>query len=85
MGGDGKQGNTYDLTLDAAAVDSKVAEVREELLGAVLALHKLEQVWGIVDELTSTPKEQISIIHMQIPQMSRRRTVVQVLPLMKTS
>ena len=39
------------MALDAAAVDSKVAEVGEELLGAVLALHELVQILGIIDEL----------------------------------
>ena len=42
---------TYDLALDRAAVDGKVAEVSEQLLRAVLALNELEKVGRVVDKL----------------------------------
>jgi hypothetical protein len=43
--------NTHGLTLDGASVDGEVSEVSEELLCAVLRLHKAEEIWRIVDEL----------------------------------
>jgi hypothetical protein len=38
------------LTLDRTAVDGKVAKIREELLGTVLGLNKLEQIRCIINE-----------------------------------
>jgi hypothetical protein len=39
------------LSFDRASIDSEISKVSEEFLGTVLALHKFEKVWGIVDEL----------------------------------
>jgi hypothetical protein len=39
------------LALDRTAVDGDISEICEELLGAVLRLHKFEQLRRIVDEL----------------------------------
>lgn len=38
------------LTLDLAAVDSKIAEVRKQLLSTVLAAHQSKEFGGVVDE-----------------------------------
>jgi hypothetical protein len=42
---------TYNLSFDRASIDSEISKVSEEFLGTVLALHELEEVWGIVNEL----------------------------------
>ena len=39
-----------DLALDAAPVDGNVSEVRQELLGTVLAADQVEQLRGVIDE-----------------------------------
>ena len=41
----------YGLALNRAAVNGDVSEVRKELLGAVLRLHKLEQLRCVIDKL----------------------------------
>ena len=41
----------YDLALYATPVDSKVSQIREELLSSVLSLNKFEEIWGIINEL----------------------------------
>lgn len=42
---------TYLLPFDGASVHCKVAKVGEELLGTILALDELEEIWSVVDEL----------------------------------
>jgi len=39
------------LSFDRTAVDSEVSQVSQELLGTVLALHQLEEVWRVINEL----------------------------------
>lgn len=39
-----------DLTLDAATVDGNVTEVKQQLLGTVLAADEIEQLGGVIDE-----------------------------------
>ena len=49
------------MALDRATVDSKVAEVSEQLLRAVLALDELEEVGRVVDELMFGDEYETSI------------------------
>lgn len=44
---------TYLLSLDGASVHCEVAKVGEELLGTILALDELEEIWSVVDELSN--------------------------------
>ena len=42
---------SYDLTFDRTSIDGKVSKVSQELLGPILALHELKEVWGIINKL----------------------------------
>ena len=42
---------SYTLALDRTAIDGDISEISEELLSAVLRLHKFKQLGRIVDEL----------------------------------
>lgn len=67
------------MAFDSAAIDSDVAKVRKQLLRAILALDELEQVRGVVDELQRWTLVQVKGLE------PKDRTVVHVLPPMKTS
>jgi hypothetical protein len=42
---------TYNLTLDGTAVDGNVAQICEQFLGTIKALHQSEEVRGVINEL----------------------------------
>lgn len=73
---------TYLLTFDGASVHCKVAKIGEELLGAILALDELEEIWSVVDELSILSIFSIPLIFYC---QNKFLTVVQVFPEMKTS
>jgi hypothetical protein len=68
------------LAFDRASVDGQVSEVCEQLLGTILTLYKLEELWSVIDEL---------LVLLSNAKRNGKRgcelTVVQVLPPMNTS
>lgn len=73
---------TYLLSLDGASVHCEVAKVGEELLGTILALDELEEIWSVVDELSNL---RLFSIPLTFCCQKKILTVVQVFPEMKTS